>query len=99
VVFVRVLEPLATGTYFPIAYQAMNIIRRAKDGRAWISLERPGVPAWLWKKKFFDFLPEPCAPFFRAPLDRRAPLYHSLGCSVAKVPPLPGRSLHRSPHP
>ena len=40
VVFVRVLEPLVTGTNSPIAYQAMNIIGRAKDGRARICLER-----------------------------------------------------------
>jgi hypothetical protein len=40
VVFVRVLEPLATGTHFPIAYQALNIIGRAKDGRARVCLER-----------------------------------------------------------
>jgi hypothetical protein len=40
VVSVRVLEPPATGTNFPFAYQAINIIGRAKEGRARVSLER-----------------------------------------------------------
>jgi hypothetical protein len=40
VVFVRVLEQLATGCSFPIAYQAMNIIGREKDGRARVGLKR-----------------------------------------------------------
>jgi hypothetical protein len=40
VVFVRVLEPRATGSSFPIAYQAKNIIGREEDGRARVGLER-----------------------------------------------------------
>jgi hypothetical protein len=40
VVFVRVLEPVASGGTFPIAYQTTNINGRDKDGRARITLER-----------------------------------------------------------
>ena len=39
-VFVRVLEPLAADTSFPVAYQATNIRDRDEFGRAGVGLER-----------------------------------------------------------
>jgi len=40
IVFVRALQPLATGSSFPVAYQATNIRGRDQYGQARVGLER-----------------------------------------------------------
>ncbi len=40
VLFLRVLDPLATGNNFPVPYQAVNIMGRDADGRVRVGLER-----------------------------------------------------------
>lgn len=40
VLFLRVLEPLSTGSNFPIAYQAVQVDGRDADGRVHVGLER-----------------------------------------------------------
>lgn len=45
VLFLRVLEPLSTGSNFPVPYQAVHVERRDAEGRVRVGLERlrPGT--------------------------------------------------------
>lgn len=54
-VFVRLLQPLATATSFPIAYEALTSAERDTSGAARISLERLR-PRASYKETFADGL-------------------------------------------
>jgi len=40
VLFLRVLEPLSTGSNFPVVYQAVHVASRDADGRLHVGLKR-----------------------------------------------------------
>ena len=55
IVFVRLLQPLATATSFPIAYEALTSAERDTSGAARVSLERLH-PRASYKETFADGL-------------------------------------------
>jgi hypothetical protein len=55
IVFVRLLQPLATATTFPIAYEALTSAEKDKTGATRVSLERLR-PRATYKETFADGL-------------------------------------------